>query len=172
MATNPARPNYQDIIDEAWGDQVADHVIRRYRDTAERDADFVGVPPDELTGQMIAIIAGGQIPYLQQHDGTVWHAASPVLDVEQQGCIVKVSGSTFYRSDANGLCTVAFTQPFPHALDGVITSNATASDGGRWICHNYGPGMTPAVFVVIPVDLTGNGRANADFGFAWIAFGH
>jgi hypothetical protein len=72
MATNPERPQYQDIIDEAWGDQVADHVIRRYRDAAERDADLAGFSPADLAGQVIAIAPGGALPYLQAHDGAGW----------------------------------------------------------------------------------------------------
>ena len=65
--TNPARPEFQDIIDEAWGDQVADHVIRRYPDTATRDADL----PAPEVGQVVAI-TGGAAPRLQVRTATGW----------------------------------------------------------------------------------------------------
>jgi hypothetical protein len=72
MLTNPGRPQYQDIIDEAWGDQVADMVVRRYPDAAARDADLAGIAPATLAGQLIAIVPAAGAPYFEQHDGAAF----------------------------------------------------------------------------------------------------
>jgi hypothetical protein len=72
---NPNRPQYQDTIEETWGDAVADTVVRRYANTADRDADLAGFTPAELGGQVVAIVPGaGVLPYCQQHDGAGWRS--------------------------------------------------------------------------------------------------
>jgi hypothetical protein len=72
---NPNRPQYQDTIEETWGQAVADTVVRRYANSADRDADLAGLTPAELAGQVVAIApGGGAAAYLQQHDGTQWNS--------------------------------------------------------------------------------------------------
>jgi hypothetical protein len=71
MASNPDRPQFQDTIDEAWGQSVADHVVRRYPDAAARDADLA-LPPAELAGQVVAIGPAAGPVHLQCHDGATW----------------------------------------------------------------------------------------------------
>jgi hypothetical protein len=73
MLSNPVRPQFEDIIDEAWGDQVADMVVRRYVDTAARDADLAGFDPTTLAGQVVGIVpAVPGVPFLQIHNGSGW----------------------------------------------------------------------------------------------------
>jgi hypothetical protein len=73
VLSNPVRPEFQDIIDEAWGDQVSDMVVRRYVDTAARDSDLGAFTPATLDGQVVAIVpAPPGVPYLQQHNGIGW----------------------------------------------------------------------------------------------------
>lgn len=69
MATNPNRPQYQDVIESSWGQAVADTVVRRYDTTAERDADLP-FAPDVLAGQVVAIT--GPPAALYMHDGVSW----------------------------------------------------------------------------------------------------
>jgi hypothetical protein len=70
---NPNRPQYQDTIEETWGQAVADTVVRRYTSSADRDADLAGFTPAELAGQIVAIVPGAPaLPHLQIHDGTAW----------------------------------------------------------------------------------------------------
>jgi hypothetical protein len=70
---NPNRPQYQDTIEETWGQAVADTVVRRYTSSADRDADLAGFTPAQLTGQVVAIAPGaGALPYLMQHNGAAW----------------------------------------------------------------------------------------------------
>jgi hypothetical protein len=66
---NPDRPQYQDTIEETWGQAVADTVVRRYTSSADRDADLGAFTPAELGGQLIVIATPGSLPFLQQHDG-------------------------------------------------------------------------------------------------------
>jgi hypothetical protein len=71
---NPDRPQYQDTIEETWGQAVADTVVRRYATTADRDADLGAFPPAELAGQVVVIVPGaGATPYLQIHNGVAWY---------------------------------------------------------------------------------------------------
>jgi hypothetical protein len=100
MATNPARPQYQDIIDEAWGDQVADHVIRRYADKAERDADLAGIAPADLDGQVVALAA-----MLEIYNATAagW-TPIPIMDWQ--------SGRGGYATDAASNVHIAFPRAF------------------------------------------------------------
>ena len=53
--TNPNRPQYQETIESAWGQAVADTVVRRYATAAERDADLAAFTPAELKGQLVAV---------------------------------------------------------------------------------------------------------------------
>jgi hypothetical protein len=78
---NPDRPQYQDTIEETWGQAVADTVVRRYTSSADRDADLAAFTPAELMGQVVVIAPGaGALAYLQQHDGAAWHTvAEPII---------------------------------------------------------------------------------------------
>jgi hypothetical protein len=99
---NPTRPSFGEVIDETWGDLVADQVIRRYVNAAERDADLVGFTPADLAGQVIAIMPGAGVPpYLQQHDGAGWHSIPTI-----QGSL------TGGMTDANGFFSISFPMPF------------------------------------------------------------
>jgi hypothetical protein len=101
---NPNRPQYQDTIEETWGQAVADTVVRRYANTADRDADLAGFTPAELNGQLIVIAPGGGVtPILEQHDGASW--------VRQKllACTSNDGGMT----DANGYLSLNFPKPFP-----------------------------------------------------------
>jgi hypothetical protein len=168
---NPTRPNFGEVIDETWGDLTADHVLRRYVNAAERDADVAGLTPAALAGQLIAIVPGGAaIPYFQEHDGTAWR--SLIAQENGGGIIVKVCGFNFIRSDANGMVTITFGQPFATKLEALLPSSATDSSSGRWLVHVNWQASNTTKAVLLPVDSTGNGRANMDFGVSAVAFGH
>jgi hypothetical protein len=80
VLSNPVRPQLNDIIDEAWGDQVADMVVRRYPDVASRDADLGAFTAATLAGQLVAIVpALPGVPYLQQHNGAGWITVDSAL---------------------------------------------------------------------------------------------
>jgi hypothetical protein len=75
---NPNRPQYQDTVEETWGQAVADTVVRRYANTADRDADLAGFTPAELAGQLVTIAPGGGVlPWLASHDGNAWQDIAP-----------------------------------------------------------------------------------------------
>ena len=80
MATNPARPQFQDVIDEAWGDQVADHVIRRFATAGDRDTDLAGIAAADLAGQLVTVGNGPQL-----HDGTAWRNLGPYVERQTLG---------------------------------------------------------------------------------------
>jgi hypothetical protein len=83
---NPNRPQYQDTIEETWGQAVADTVLRRYANTADRDADLAGFAPAQLAGQVVTIAASGSLPLLQQHDGAGWrNLPGPLYGYAEKG---------------------------------------------------------------------------------------
>lgn len=105
MATNPNRPAYLDTIASPWGQQVADHVIRRYATPAARDADLAAITAADLKGQVVAILADGTfLPYLMMHNGAGW---SPLLTGSDTQ-----SGDYNVGYDANGYGTVTYGHPF------------------------------------------------------------
>ena len=59
------------------GEQVADHVVRRYATPAARDADLAVITAAHLQGQVVAILADGTFPpYLMMHNGTNWEVVA------------------------------------------------------------------------------------------------
>jgi hypothetical protein len=100
---NPNRPQYQDTIEETWGQAVADTVVRRYANTADRDADLGSIAPDQLNGQLIAIAPGGGAdPYLQQHNGAGWRSLGTNIQ----------AGTVTQNTDASGFLVLNFPVPF------------------------------------------------------------
>jgi hypothetical protein len=106
MATNPARPAYQDVIDEAWGDQVADHVIRRYPDAAARDLDLSGVAAVDLQGQVVVLVPAGGIPHFEYYDQAAakWLPIPSGFDMQ--------AGSFYGPTDVNANVSIPFPRPF------------------------------------------------------------
>jgi hypothetical protein len=69
---NPSRPNFKDVIDNQWGTLVANQVVRRYANAAERDADLAGFAPADLAGQVCLLTAVGYKMLYQVHNGASW----------------------------------------------------------------------------------------------------
>jgi hypothetical protein len=169
---NPNRPQYQDTIEETWGQAVADTVVRRYTSSADRDADLAEFTPAELMGQVVVLAPGGAIPYLQSHDGVRWGPVSPMQDQSGFGVIVKWGARTAYNTDGAGHARVPFATAFPSALDGVITGNGQLTNSAFMIVHVAMQSSDAGSFDAFPVDAAGNGIASNVIIFPWIAFGH
>jgi hypothetical protein len=127
MATNPARPAYQDVIDEAWGDQVADHVLRRYPDAAARDLDLSGIAAVDLQGQVVVLLPAGGIPHFEYYDQVAgkWLPIPSGFDMQV--------GSFYGGTDANANVTIPYPRPFaPTAFVIVVAtlSSESAVAGG------------------------------------------
>ncbi|HEX3453130.1 MAG TPA: hypothetical protein VHS03_00780 [Gaiellaceae bacterium] len=89
---NPNRPQYQDTIEETWGQAVADTVVRRYANTADRDADFAGRPGAELIGQVVAMTPPGGRAYLQEYvEGLGW-TQMPIMYAGSAGVTTSSTG--------------------------------------------------------------------------------
>lgn len=74
---NPARPSFDEVIAESWGDSVSDTVVRRYPTGAARDTDLSGFTATALRGQVcwLDFPAG-----LQFHNGTKWLGVERAID--------------------------------------------------------------------------------------------
>jgi hypothetical protein len=112
---NPDRPQYQDTIEETWGQAVADMVVRRYATTADRDADLGGFTPAELAGQVVAILLGGEV-FLQRHDGAAWRGeAGRVLGYHEfcpaGNANFNTPSSTFVAVEPGGALRFSFIAP-------------------------------------------------------------
>ena len=86
---NPARPQYQDIIESTWGQAVADTVIRRYATAAARDADLAAFTPAQLLGQVVTVGAA----LLVHNGGTVnpWGPPGRIARVIADGTSASVT---------------------------------------------------------------------------------
>jgi hypothetical protein len=144
MATNPDRPQYQDIIDEAWGQSVADHVIRRYRDAAERDADLAGISPADLAGQVVAIVDPAGVPFLEQHDGAAWISTVPApyrqpyqrdADVPSGSTAGVAPPSSPYHTQSAGAYPISL-MTFTRDCMFVAHWHATGASGGTYLSLN------------------------------------
>ena len=156
--TNPARPQYQDVIDEAWGGQVADHVIRRYADNAERDADLAGLTAAELSGQTIIVAAK-----YQRHDGTAWLHA-PYHNLIQRG-------EGFVALDGSSAFAITFPEPFANVNYSLIVANQNDwSSPCKYFLVSRNRLVTGCSVISEKADGTGSG-AGAQCGFMWIACG-
>jgi hypothetical protein len=171
---NPGRPQYQDIIDEAWGDQVADRVVRRYVDAVERDDDLAGFTPAELAGQLIAIVpALPAAPYLQEHDGAKWRGMPAAVDGGEGGLILKTSnGNTWATSSDVGFVQVNFVEPFPNACLGVALSSCQGSDGSEWLALLHQEYTSKNAFIFVPRTWSGGGHPGGDFSVNYLAWGN
>jgi hypothetical protein len=99
---NPNRPQYQDTIESAWGQSVADHVIRRYATAAERDADLTGMTPAQLAGQLVTLNPTPGDSSLWVHDGSSWRVRPTIK-----------AGLTTATTNSGSVCTILFAKPFP-----------------------------------------------------------
>jgi hypothetical protein len=171
---NPGRPQYQDIIDEAWGDQVADRVVRRYVDDVERDADLAGFTPAELAGQLVAIVpAAPASPYLQRHDGALWRGEPAAIDgAPGVGLIVKVAANAWCTSSDIGFATCLFAEPFPNACLGVVPSSCQGSDSSEWLTMLHPEYTNKSQFVFVPRTWNGGGHPGGDFAVSYVAWGN
>lgn len=113
---NPSRPVYKDVIDDQWGQLVADRVIRRYASTAERDADMSGIL--DLAGQVCAITVAPGSTLLYQHDGVAW---APL-------------GGRFARVICDGSSNVVVAQVPPSAMS--VRVNWWGDSDGAIAQHN------------------------------------
>jgi hypothetical protein len=135
---NPNRPQYQDTIEETWGQAVADTVVRRYTSSADRDADLAGFTPAELAGQVVAIVQGGGVAYIEEHDGVQWHPLASRLAVGPQGLIW---GTPW----ADGTPLTVLEGPSILGTDGIGNTYLDVSAG------NYRLGYTGLVMPTAPV---------------------
>lgn len=74
---NPARPSFDEVIAEAWGDAVSDTVVRRYPTTAARDTDLAGFATAALRGQVCWLDFPAGLTY---HDGAQWVGVERIVD--------------------------------------------------------------------------------------------
>jgi hypothetical protein len=154
---NPNRPQYQDTIEETWGDAVADTVVRRYANTADRDADLAGFTPAELAGQTIVIIPPGGPPMLQSHDGAAWSnlarssAGETSATTDQYGNFAVTVGPP--GTKLIGATAIGALSQYPM----IIVRNA----------DNMAAGGPDALFRVFHLDGTGWG--NAAVMLSWVA---
>jgi hypothetical protein len=118
MATNPNRPQYQDTIESAWGQSVADHVVRRYATAAERDADLAGLTAADLEGQVV-VIAGSDFPSIEIFHGGAW---SPLPDVQ--------AGQAWISTDAGSNAYIPFPRAFAGVPQSVIATAGAGTSGG------------------------------------------
>ena len=173
MASNPNRPEYQDTIESTWGQSVADHVIRRYATTAERDADLAGLTPADLEGQVVAITGPGGATYLEQYRGGAWvlmgggvgrmqglqtgglpPATNVTVNMAPDPAIMRGG----FAANGNGLVVpvagiyqVSFQAKFTNTSGGVVPAGyyyaylSVAGGGVRAALHGSPGGATPTV---------------------------
>jgi hypothetical protein len=170
---NPNRPQYQDTIEETWGQAVADTVVRRYANTADRDADLAGFTPAELMGQLVVIAAGvPAIPYIQEHDGARWRGLPAERDgIAGDGLLLK-AGDAWGISDGTGFCRVTFVEPFPNACLGVACSNSQAEDGSEWLAMMHYEYTSRSNFIFVPRSFAGAGHPGGNFHVQYLAWGN
>jgi hypothetical protein len=144
---NPDRPDFGQVIDETWGQIVADTVVRRYATTADRDADLVGFTPAQLAGQTVAIIpTDGSPAWLELHDGTGWRPTPA-------DCYVAGHPTAFALLAGTLACPAPFViDADPYGMSGVaVGANAggiTLCASGLWLlemqlnCDNIVPGLS------------------------------
>ena len=103
---NPSRPAFEEVIQESWGDAVADTVVRRYATVAERDADLLGFSAAQLKGQVCTVAAPLMLQYV--HDGARWVGQERLVDrvpITGTGTSVLVTAA---GAGATGLCPPGF----------------------------------------------------------------
>jgi hypothetical protein len=151
---NPTRPIFGEVIDETWGDLVADHVVRQYANAAERDADFAGFAPADLQGQLVGINPPPPvINYLQQHDGTAWHPRPIVRAIRGSGL-----------TDAYSQIQFAFGITFPGTPVVVASPSAQNEDGsGGGAFFTRIALVTPDHVVITILDTNGNAVAGGGY---------
>ena len=108
MATNPNRPAYLDTIASPWGQQVADHVVRRYATPAARDADLAAITAADLQGQVVAILADGTFPpYLMMHNGTNWEVVAASAPTARASFPAKSAATATYTALTGGTAQIS-----------------------------------------------------------------
>ncbi|HEX3454371.1 MAG TPA: hypothetical protein VHS03_07080 [Gaiellaceae bacterium] len=162
------------MIDETWGDLVADHVIRRYANPAERDADLAGFTVDELKGQVCVLgtMVGGLRPYLEIHNGAAWVA--PFLQMPATG--VKIQGGVVAGTSNGFAClNIGFPVPMEFGTHYTIAIHCTPADLSGYfpsselcVVSTLSPSATG--FVATFTDIrSGVGFANQAVACAWLA---
>ena len=103
---NPARPVTLTTIDTAWGNAVADSVVRVYPNAATRDADLAGFSAADLLGQVCVLSdTGSMLVYAGPLAGwrppwnTSWgQTTAPVVS----GADLNVAPKTLYMGLSHG----------------------------------------------------------------------
>jgi len=151
---NPVRPAFEDVIQESWGDAVADTVVRRYATVAERDADLAGFTAAQLKGQVCTVATPLVLVYV--HDGARWVGQERLIDrvaITGTGLSVTIGAAA---SGASGLCPPGFAwrlEVFGQA-GGTGASGLMTMDLRRTV-------PTPVTTLQeIKLNLGGNGWAN------------
>jgi hypothetical protein len=158
---NPIRPSFGEVIDETWGDLVADHVVRRYVNAAERDADLAGLTAAELAGQVVVLVPGpaGTPPQIQLHDGTGW--------VTEPRVAAGFDGYSVVTTDTWGNWSVAL--PPGAKAGGAVANGSQENLAFVMVRHlaNWPAGSNSIGFRAWAPD--GSNPANTTIGATWLA---
>jgi hypothetical protein len=130
---NPNRPQYQDTIEETWGQAVADTVVRRYTSTADRDADLAGFTPAQLAGQVVTVQPAGAQPVAEIHDGTAW-APMPRVQGGEPVMATDGGGLLFVSVPAGGKVISAVATGAQVNFPVIMIRNNQIGAGGTQIC--------------------------------------
>jgi len=152
---NPSRPQFRGVIDETWGQLVADRVVRRYASAAERDADLAGLP--DLEGQLVAMVPGGGVaPFLVVRSRGAWVQAAPDMQI----------GFAQQSTDVNGFITVAFPRAWGPGSSPIVLAMPLQGPGGLvwdlWASTN-------SYFSIRARNGLGTVFANTPISFFWLA---
>jgi hypothetical protein len=156
---NPSRPQFKDVIDQTWGQLVADRIIRRYASVAERDADLAGVV--DLDGQMVVMTPGaGEPAYLLQRIGGVWRTVPDPFIQRGEAGIILDGASNF---------GIVFPRPFASIAYSITIQISGDYQGTLNTIRVYE--RFPTYASCVALDVAGGGRPGAALGFMWTAAG-
>ena len=163
---NPARPQYQEIIESTWGLAVADTVVRRYASSAERDGDLAGFTPAELAGQVVAVAGVAEV-----HNGTHW---MPLLSAPFGNPGIGIHAASYVgTTNAFGGLIISFPNaPFPAGV--LIAFVAMVGDTGAGFVMTQAASTVAWQASCVVYSQAGNGAivANGAVRINYIALGY